>query len=43
MNKTPHRITLPSATLHTIADLDPWFAQVRQQVEEQLKTGPVIL
>ena len=37
------RITLPSATLHTIADLDPWFAQVRQQVEEQLKTGPVIL
>ena len=37
------RVTLPSATLHTIADLDPWFAQVRQQVEEQLKTGPVIL
>jgi hypothetical protein len=37
------RVSLPGATIHNLADLDPWFAQVRQQVEEQLKTGPVIL
>ncbi|MEX1049637.1 MAG: BREX system P-loop protein BrxC [Akkermansiaceae bacterium] len=37
------RLTLPSATIHTPADLDQWFAEVRAQVEEQLQTGPVIL
>lgn len=37
------RITLPGATIHSITDLDPWFAQVRKQVEQHLKTGPVIL
>lgn len=37
------KITLPSATIHSIADLDQWFGEVRAQVEEQLKSGPAIL
>jgi hypothetical protein len=37
------RITLPGATIHDTADLDQWLADVRQQVEEKLKDGPVIL
>lgn len=37
------RVSLPSATIKTTAELDLWLADVRQQVEEELKNGPVIL
>ena len=37
------RVTLPGAIIKTPADLDQWLAGVRQQVEDQLKDGPVIL
>jgi hypothetical protein len=37
------RVTLPGAIIKTQAELDQWLAGVRQQVEEKLKTGPVIL
>ena len=37
------RITLPGATIKTTAELDQWLAGVREQVETQLKEGPVIL
>lgn len=37
------RITLPSATIHSTADLDAWIVNVREQVEPKLKDGPVIL
>jgi len=37
------RVSLPSATIKTTAELDQWLAEVRQQVEAKLKNGPVIL
>jgi hypothetical protein len=37
------RITLPSATLKTEADLDTWLADARQTLATALKEGPVIL
>ncbi|MFH1495618.1 MAG: BREX system P-loop protein BrxC [Pseudomonadota bacterium] len=37
------RVTLPGAIIKTPAELDQWLAGVRQQVEEKLKDGPVIL
>lgn len=37
------RVTLPGAIIKTPAELDQWLASVRQQVEEKLKNGPVIL
>jgi len=37
------KITLPSATIKNAAELDQWLADVREQVEEQLNQGPVIL
>ena len=37
------KISLPAATIKSTDDLNTWLADVRQQVEEQLKTGPVIL
>ena len=37
------RVTLPGAIIKTPAELDQWLAGVRQQVEDKLKDGPVIL
>ena len=37
------RVDLPGATLHNAAELDQWLTDVRQQVQEKLKDGPVIL
>jgi hypothetical protein len=37
------RVVLPGATIHGSAELDQWLANVREQVEEKLKDGPVIL
>ncbi len=37
------RVMLPGAIIKTPAELDQWLAGVRQQVEEKLKKGPVIL
>ena len=37
------RVILPSATIKNTAELDQWLADVREQVEEKLKDGPVIL
>ena len=37
------RIMLPGATIHDLPDLEQWLATVREQVEAQLKEGPVIL
>ena len=37
------RVTLPGAIIKTPAELDQWLADVRKQVEEKLKNGPVIL
>jgi hypothetical protein len=37
------RVALPGAIIKTSADLDNWLAGVRKQVEEKLKSGPVIL
>lgn len=37
------RVTLPGAIIKTPTELDQWLAGVRQQVEEKLKDGPVIL
>jgi hypothetical protein len=37
------KINLPAATIKNTDDLNAWFADVRTQVEQQLKTGPVIL
>jgi len=37
------RVTLPVAIIKTPAELDQWLAGVRQQVEDKLKDGPVIL
>ena len=37
------RVTLPGATIKTAGELDQWLTTVREQVEAQLKEGPVIL
>ncbi len=37
------RVALPGATINNTAELDQWLTGVRQQVEEKLKDGPVIL
>ena len=37
------RVTLPGAIIKNGAELDQWLAGVRQQVEDKLKYGPVIL
>jgi hypothetical protein len=37
------RMVLPGATIHDAAELDQWLADARNQVEEKLKVGPVIL
>ena len=37
------RVTLPGAIIKTPTELDQWLAGVRQQVEDKLKDGPVIL
>lgn len=37
------RVTLPGAIIKTPAELEQWLAGVRQQVEDKLKDGPVIL
>ena len=37
------RVILPSATIKNSAELEQWIADVRKQVEEKLKDGPVIL
>jgi hypothetical protein len=34
-------VTLPSATIHNETELDAWLAQVKKQVQETLKDGPV--
>jgi len=34
-------VTLPSATIHNDTELDAWLAQVKKQVQEKLKDGPV--
>ncbi|MBP6806725.1 MAG: BREX system P-loop protein BrxC, partial [Chromatiaceae bacterium] len=37
------RVALPSAIINDQAELDDWLDEVRQQVEDKLKDGPVIL
>ena len=37
------RIVLPGATIHDGTELEQWLTNVREQVEAQLKEGPVIL
>ncbi|MDN5940853.1 MAG: BREX system P-loop protein BrxC [Nitrospira sp.] len=37
------RVTLPSGTIKNEAELDTWLDDVREQVSEKLKDGPVIL
>ena len=37
------RVALPGAIIKTPAELDQWLTGVREQVEEKLKDGPVIL
>ena len=37
------RVTLPGVIIKTPAELDQWLTGVRQQVEDKLKDGPVIL
>jgi hypothetical protein len=37
------RVTLPSATIKREAELDAWLDDVREQVVDKLKDGPVIL
>jgi len=34
-------VTLPSTTIHSDAELEAWLAQVRKQIQEKLKNGPV--
>ena len=36
-------LKLQGAVIKTTAELDQWLAQARQQVEDALKNGPVIL
>lgn len=35
--------TLSSTTIHNTSELDKWLEQARSEIEEKLKTGPVIL
>jgi hypothetical protein len=37
------RLLLPGATIHDGPELDKWLSDVREQVQEKLKDGPVIL
>ena len=37
------RVTLPSATIKDEVELDAWLDDVREQIAEKLKDGPVIL
>jgi hypothetical protein len=37
------RVVLPGATIRNASELDQWLTAARQQVEKQLKDGPVIL
>jgi hypothetical protein len=37
------RVALPGATIQDLPQLDAWYAEVRQTVEQHLKNGPVIL
>jgi hypothetical protein len=37
------RVSLPGAIINTPAELEQWLAGVRQQVEDKLKDGPVLL
>jgi len=37
------RVVLPGATIRNATELDQWLTAARQQVEKQLKDGPVIL
>jgi superfamily II RNA helicase len=37
------RVVLPGATIRNATELDQWLSAARQQVEKQLKDGPVIL
>jgi hypothetical protein len=37
------RVVPPSATIHNATELEQWLARVREEVEEKLKDGPVIL
>lgn len=37
------RVALPGAIIKSTTELDQWLAGVRQQVEDKLKNGPVIL
>ena len=34
-------VTLPSATIHSDAELKAWLAKVEQQIKERMKDGPV--
>ncbi|HZM06471.1 MAG TPA: BREX system P-loop protein BrxC [Candidatus Saccharimonadales bacterium] len=34
-------VTLPPTTIHNDAELEAWLAQVRKQIQEKLKNGPV--
>jgi hypothetical protein len=43
MEPKAQRLTLPGATLKSVADLDQWLAKVRAEVEAKLQEGPVIL
>jgi len=36
-------VSLPSATIHNVAELDQWLATARSSIEAKLKEGPVIL
>jgi hypothetical protein len=37
------RISLPSATIETAAELEAWLSQVRETIEKALRDGPAIL
>ena len=37
------RLSLPGATIHSVAELDEWLKMVREQVVARLDDGPVIL
>lgn len=37
------RISLPSATIETAAELEAWLGQVRETIEKALRDGPAIL
>ena len=43
MEPKAQRVTLPGGTITSAGELDVWFQQVRQIVENKLQEGPVIL